>query len=96
MPKSNVDYWVSKIERNRDRDRETNELLRDAGWTVLRFWEHESPADVADAVTAAVASAQPITGRSQKRHTQARASGTQRVPQAGQSGSDATTSSSSD
>jgi len=59
MPKSNVGYWAPKIERNRERDRETTELLKAAGWTVLRFWEHESPADVADVIAAVVASAEP-------------------------------------
>lgn len=54
-PKSNVTYWGPKIERNRERDRETNQVLRAAGWTVLRFWEHENPIDVADRISAAVA-----------------------------------------
>lgn len=53
-PKSNVAYWIPKIEANRRRDEETNRLLSAAGWTVLRFWEHESPADVADTVERAV------------------------------------------
>lgn len=29
-------------------------LLRAAGWTVLRFWEHEAPAAVAAQIAAAV------------------------------------------
>ncbi|MRH28429.1 DNA mismatch endonuclease Vsr [Microbacterium sp. SYP-A9085] len=52
MPRSHVEYWGPKIQRNRDRDQETNELLRAAGWTVLRFWEHEDPAEVADSIAA--------------------------------------------
>ena len=43
----NVKYWNGKIARNRDRDLETNELLRQAGWQVLRYWEHQAPAEVA-------------------------------------------------
>ena len=39
--KTNVDFWVSKIERNMERDREVNEQLRSEGWTVLRFWGKE-------------------------------------------------------
>lgn len=39
-PKSNVEYWLPKIDRNKKRDREVNAELRRQGWTVLRFWEH--------------------------------------------------------
>lgn len=39
--KSNRDFWLSKIERNMQRDREINEFYRTRGWTVLRFWDHE-------------------------------------------------------
>lgn len=53
--KSNTEYWLPKIERNRARDRETDRLLAQHGWLVLRFWAHENPADVANAVAAAVA-----------------------------------------
>ncbi|POX44525.1 very short patch repair endonuclease [Streptomyces sp. Ru72] len=40
---SNADYWSSKVEANRRRDRETDRLLGEAGWSVLRVWEHEDP-----------------------------------------------------
>jgi DNA mismatch endonuclease (patch repair protein) len=40
-PKSNVDFWDRKFERNRKRDTTVNDTLRAQGWTVLRFWEHE-------------------------------------------------------
>ena len=36
------------------RDRRTDAVLTGLGWRVLRFWEHESPAVVADAVCAAL------------------------------------------
>lgn len=36
--KSNQDYWFKKIERNIQRDREVNRVLRGSGWKVLRFW----------------------------------------------------------
>lgn len=52
--KQNAEYWGQKFVRNRERDLETNELLTAAGWHVLRFWEHEPPADVAAAIIAAV------------------------------------------
>lgn len=50
MPKSNQQYWAAKIERNRKRDAEADLLLEEAGWTVLRFWEHESPETAAATV----------------------------------------------
>lgn len=37
--KSNRDYWIPKIERNMERDKEVNESLERDGWLVLRFWE---------------------------------------------------------
>jgi len=39
--KSNRDFWVPKIERNMQRDREVNQQLMDMGYTVFRFWEKE-------------------------------------------------------
>lgn len=54
MPASNRDYWNDKIERNRDRDRRTDTELHDAGWTVVRHWEHEAPDDVARAIATAL------------------------------------------
>ena len=32
VPKSNVDYWMPKLGRNRQRDQEVNAALRGAGW----------------------------------------------------------------
>ena len=37
--KSNREYWIPKIERNMQRDKEVTAQLQEAGWTVLRFWE---------------------------------------------------------
>jgi DNA mismatch endonuclease (patch repair protein) len=47
VPKANPDYWIPKLRRNVERDREVDAALRDAGWTVLRYWEHHDPAEVA-------------------------------------------------
>lgn len=41
IPKSNTQWWVDKIEGNRQRDQRASQLLVQAGWQVLRFWEHE-------------------------------------------------------
>lgn len=57
QPKSNADWWRTKLDKNIARDRETTEHLEAQGWTVLRFWEHESPETVAQAVALARAAA---------------------------------------
>jgi len=46
-PKANAAWWRDKLDRNMARDRETTDHLTALGWTVLRFWEHEAPEDVA-------------------------------------------------
>jgi hypothetical protein len=56
-PKSNADWWRAKIKGNITRDRDTDSGLIDAGWTVLRVWEHESVQLAADRIEAAVRSA---------------------------------------
>lgn len=42
---SRTAWWVAKITRNMERDREVNEQLAAAGWTVLRFWESDALSD---------------------------------------------------
>jgi DNA mismatch endonuclease (patch repair protein) len=42
-PKANAAWWRVKLTANRVRDRDTDRRLRKAGWTVVRFWEHENP-----------------------------------------------------
>ncbi|AYN66154.1 very short patch repair endonuclease [Euzebyella marina] len=39
--KTNRDFWVAKIERNMQRDREVNQELERLGYKVFRFWETE-------------------------------------------------------
>ncbi|UFQ15858.1 MULTISPECIES: very short patch repair endonuclease [Streptomyces] len=51
-PKTNSGYWSDKVARNMARDRDTEAQLREAGWTVLRFWEHEPPEDCAVKIAA--------------------------------------------
>lgn len=51
--RSHREFWLSKIERNIERDKEVNERLKAEGWTVLRFWGKEiqkDPAHCADIV----------------------------------------------
>ncbi|MFJ4988117.1 very short patch repair endonuclease [Streptomyces sp. NPDC088732] len=54
-PRSNAEWWRAKLDKNMARDRETTAHMSAAGWTVLRFWEHETPGDVAHRVADAVA-----------------------------------------
>src|SRR5258707_14817102 len=42
QPAANTWYWEPKLRRNVDRDRAADTALGQAGWTVIRFWEHES------------------------------------------------------
>lgn len=53
-PVSNAEWWRLKLQRNVARDQDTNDRLRAADWTVLRFWEHEDMVAAADAVEKAV------------------------------------------
>ena len=41
IPKSNVEYWSHKIERNRLRDQKVNNFLANAGWCIIRIWEKD-------------------------------------------------------
>ena len=59
QPKANAEWWQTKLGKNVVRDQETTEHLRAAGWTVLRFWEHEVPASVAEEVRIAVLRQRP-------------------------------------
>ena len=40
-PKTNRDYWIPKIRRNVERDREVDGKLEGLGWQVIRIWECE-------------------------------------------------------
>ncbi|RZJ89382.1 MAG: very short patch repair endonuclease [Chryseobacterium sp.] len=39
--KTNSQFWIPKIERNMQRDRNNQKKLEDAGYTVMRFWDHD-------------------------------------------------------
>ncbi|GAM12155.1 MULTISPECIES: very short patch repair endonuclease [Mesobacillus] len=41
MPKSNIDFWKKKLERNQERDKEHTQFYLQKGWHILRIWEHE-------------------------------------------------------
>ncbi len=58
-PKANGGYWSDKVARNRARDADTNQVLTERGWLVLRFWEHEDPTVVAEQIIAVVDERRP-------------------------------------
>jgi DNA mismatch endonuclease (patch repair protein) len=41
QPKTNAEFWQTKIARNQARDRLVTRTLRRTGWRVIRIWEHE-------------------------------------------------------
>jgi DNA mismatch endonuclease (patch repair protein) len=49
-PRVNARYWEAKLARTRQRDERVTKALSAAGWTVLRFWEHEPMVDDADLI----------------------------------------------
>ena len=52
--KSHQEFWIPKIERNMERDREVTRTLEAEGWTVLRFWGNDikkNAAQCADEIT---------------------------------------------
>lgn len=45
--KSHQDFWIPKIEKNIQRDKEVTERLSEIGWIVIRFWGSEIKKDPA-------------------------------------------------
>lgn len=43
---SNREYWVPKLARNVERDKDVNDALLEKGWLVLRFWDSEIKKDL--------------------------------------------------
>lgn len=56
VARTNADFWARKVRRTLARDEETNTLLIEAGWIVVRCWEHEDPGVAAVRVQDAVRS----------------------------------------
>lgn len=58
-PKNNADWWADKLAGNVRRDRDTDERLAAAGWTVIRVWEHEDAVAAAQRVESALGAGGP-------------------------------------
>lgn len=54
QPTTNTWYWSPKLVRNVERDRAADTALRQAGWRVVRIWEHEMLDTAVDTVRQAV------------------------------------------
>jgi DNA mismatch endonuclease (patch repair protein) len=53
-PQANAAFWQDKFDRNVRRDEADNLALRQAGWVVVRVWEHEDVSVAAGIVEQAV------------------------------------------
>lgn len=40
-PKTNIIYWRQKVQRNKQRDKEVNRILKNSGWKAVRLWEKD-------------------------------------------------------
>lgn len=40
-PKTNITYWLPKIEKNVERDKINSKFLKSEGWRIVRIWEHD-------------------------------------------------------
>lgn len=56
-PVTNAGFWKTKIEGNRLRDIRNEIVLADAGWTVVRLWEHQPIEEMVRATFAVVSDA---------------------------------------
>lgn len=62
-PRQNREWWIAKLEANQARDADTDRVLRDKGWSVIRIFEHEEPAVAADVVLSRVMAIRKATQR---------------------------------
>lgn len=63
QPRANSAWWTAKLAANRSRDADTDRLLREAGWQVVRVWEHEPVEQAVAAVVAALEGAGQANGQ---------------------------------
>jgi len=51
---SNREYWISKIEKNIERDNKVNHILTQSGWVVIRFWGEEISSNIESCLKAII------------------------------------------
>lgn len=79
LPRTNTEYWDDKITGNCRRDAHTNSVLHEAGWTVVRIWEHEEPDAAASVVAQIVAEEREQADSKLARRAKQRRNGIQAV-----------------
>jgi DNA mismatch endonuclease (patch repair protein) len=52
--RTNTGWWEAKIDANRTRDRDSEQRLAAAGWTVIVVWEHDDPGTAAQSILKAL------------------------------------------
>jgi DNA mismatch endonuclease (patch repair protein) len=55
-PRSNTEWWRHKISGNKARDAQTDSILSQLGWLVMRFWAHEPTEAITEAIAVEVRS----------------------------------------
>ena len=55
LPTANREWWRAKLDLNVARDRRNDQALAEAGWRVIRVWEHEAVTAAAHRISAAIA-----------------------------------------
>jgi len=41
IPKTNDEFWINKLKRNIERDKEVNAFLTNEGWLIIRIWSKD-------------------------------------------------------
>lgn len=59
VPNTRREWWVAKLEGNVARDRDTDRRLGDAGWRVVRVWEHEDVREATRRIAEAIGEVAP-------------------------------------
>ena len=62
-PRANAAYWRMKIAGNVARDQRTDRALTDAGWMIVRVWEHEPALEAAQRIELIIASRRRLDHR---------------------------------
>lgn len=69
-PRSREEFWSAKLLENLERDARQSRTLTDAGWKVVRLWEHEVVEDIelaADRIDQVLQGGEPPTWHDQAR-----------------------------
>jgi len=45
VPKTRTKWWIDKINRNKEKDRESSSILQKEGWNIITIWECELKTD---------------------------------------------------